>query len=530
MDKVVIRTNCKEKLRKIKPVKHIILLSAIGAWAILYLIYVLTHEIPVNPAGFYLESTSQLISHGFRLPKTVSGFGENGIPYAYPPLGFYVLAATGYLFGGVVRAALYIPGILLPIQAIAAYSFVKRWKASEQAAQWAGVVLLLMPHIFFRTLFGDGITTGLAGVFLLLSWRCAIAVDKPGFSRTSVIGGLFVGMSFLSHPAIGVFCAVTFTLLLISETGFNLTALSGLVASGITAIAITLPWLLTVTTIHGFDPILAGMQDSKGPLSLSQGLKTTLLYIYDKHTGDVETLAMLLFPVPIAILYNIIQGPRVIFLLLIAGLFTFKGHPSVSMFAFALSIGTFYNDILFPAFNRKHIRGVRQEPEQNPPGGSWVYLLFAGAHIIALFLLCLPYTVNPTFAPGEKETYDWISANTAPDATFVMEDIAENLVYFGRRTILLPVLGAEWIPSPEFGNGLLRNRLVKYEIYACRQPECLSNVFSKYNVTPDYLIYRISDASEQAWIDELSASSYFEVVFSSEAFIILRRIESGAQP
>ena len=126
-------------------------------------------------------------------------------------------------------------------------------------------------------------------------------------------------------------------------------------------------------------------------------------------------------------------------------------------------------------------------------------------------------------SPGEKETFDWARAGTEPDALFLREGSAENLVYFGRRTILLPVLGSEWIPSPEYGNGQQRNRFIKSQIYACRQIECLSSAFTKYDVAPDYMIYEVSDDAEQEWIEELSGSLVFEVAFASEAMVTLRR-------
>lgn len=245
------RSTRSEDLLKTITSKRIVLVSAVSAWAILYLAYVLTHDIPVNPAGFYLESARQLSENGFLLPQYVDGFGEEGIPFAFPPLGFYVLAAAGYLFGSVHEAALYVPGLLLPVQAIAAYSFVKRWTGSEHASQWTAVFLLLMPHLFFRTLYGDGITTGLAGVFLLLSWRLAVTQDKPGPSLTPLIRGLLIGLSLLSHPAIGLFCAASFTVLYFSRTGFDLRAITRLIPSGITALVVILPWLLTVIAVHG---------------------------------------------------------------------------------------------------------------------------------------------------------------------------------------------------------------------------------------------------------------------------------------
>jgi len=518
-----------DKLLRILTSKRIVLVLAVSAWAILYFIYVLDHDIPVNPAGFYLESSRQLIRNGFHLPKYLDGFGENGIPFVYPPLAFYVIAVAGYLLDGEYIAALYVPGILLPIQAIAAYSFMRRWRESEQAALWAAVIILLVPHIFFRTLHGDGITTGLAGVFLFLSWRFAVLSNGSGSYRTLIMGGFFVGLSLLSHPAIGLFCAVTFTILYFSRVGVNIQAIPRLIASGIMALAVILPWLLTVISLHGFDPLLAGLQDSKSSTFIIRDMESTLSYISWSYARDAQSrLALLLLPFAVAIPYSIVRGPRVIFPLLVASILTFSGHPSVSMLVFAASLGIFYGGVLFPALGRLHLRIGRQKNAHDVPVESWFVYVFAGATITALFLLCLSYAVRPTFSPGEKATFDWIRANTQIDSTFLMEGRAENLVYFGRREILLPVLGAEWIPDAEYGNGLERNLLAKSEIFECRKLECLSSAFRRYEVSPDFMIYRVSDGRESTWIDELSASPMFDVTIESESIITLSRYGGGA--
>jgi hypothetical protein len=137
----------------------------------------------------------------------------------------------------------------------------------------------------------------------------------------------------------------------------------------------------------------------------------------------------------------------------------------------------------------------------------------------------LPYAIDSAISIEEIATYEWIEADTETRATFLIEDTAENLVYFGRRKILLPILGAEWVPSPVYGNGKQRSISIKNEIYTCREVKCLTRILSKYDVSPDYIIYRITDDSEKAWIEELIASAKFELAFESESMATLRIID-----
>ncbi len=513
------------------PNDTIVLVLGMVAWAILFGIYLSTHQIPVNPAGFYLEAARQLAQNGYHIPAYVTGFGEQGIPFAFPPLGIYVYASGGKLLGGITTAALWIPGILLPIQAFSAYKFVKQFSGSNQAAQWCAVFLLLIPHLFYRTLYGDGITTGLSGIFLLLAWYFAIKpLYKPVPYLNFIIGGLMVGLSILSHPGIGLFCAVSFTILSVSQNGFTLRGIIGWFVSGITALIMLLPWLFPVLSMHGLDPFLAALKDEKSAFSMLSNVGDSLSYIYTKHLGDQsETSTLLLFPFVPSMIYTIIWGPRVILFLLLAAIFTFKGHPSVTMFLFATSIGIFYKDVFDSSFgSQRLLRATKADVKL--PFESWRFFLFGLAHVMILFMLCFPYTLTSTLSPAEQETYSWIRANTDPDSSFLIQGMDENLVYFGQRTILLPTLGAEWVPDAEYGNGLQRNSIIKNKIFACRELNCLRSLFEKYAIAADYIIFRVSSKEEKLWVDRLAASSAFEIVYQSGRIVILRCLSCYPTP
>ena len=506
------------------------------AWAVLYSSYLMNHNIPANPGGFYLESAVQLGRNGFLIPNYVQGFGEPGIPFVYPPLSFYVLAVMGYLLGGVLKAALYVPGILLLIQAILMFFFMKYWTGSKQASLWAAMVLLLMPQMVTRTIFADGITTGLSSVFLLFSWITVIKpIDKSNSNGKFIIGGVFVGLSILSHPAIGLFCSVSYSILLLYRCGFNIKAIKRLLLSGIIAFLVILPWLYAVISMHGITPLLAGIEDSKSSLNIFRNteniygtIKSTLVYLFDKYVGGglSNSISFYIFPFILSVIFSIIRGPRILILLLFAGLVIMRGHPSVTMFAMAASIGIFYSSILMTTLSQRDPQTPERETFEETSIWNWQFLLLFVLHAGVLFILSYHSTLLPSFSPGEKETYDWIRVYTPKNSTFLMEGEGseESLVYFGQRSILLPIMGAEWIPSPEYGNGAARNKYINSEIYQCRENDCLLNLFKKYNVFPDYMIFQIDEEnSERDWVKNLSKSCLFDMAFDTGDIVTLHK-------
>ncbi len=492
---------------------------AIVAWAILYLSYVFSHAVPVNPAGFYVESARQLAENAYRLPEFVRNFGDPGIPFAYPPLSFYLLALFGHLFGAIHTAALVLPGLLLLGQAIAAYAFMRAWRGAGAAAGWAAAFLLLTPHMVFRTLYADGITTGLAGIFIFLAWRQVIAQQTWA---ANILSGLFVGLAILSHPALGFFGTVSFVILYCHTRGLRLPALRRLVLIGAVSLLVILPWLLTVVGNHGLAPFWAGLQDGKSSTALLTDSGAALLDIYNRHFADrLITLSLLIFFLPVAALFSLLRGPTVILALFLAGLLTFKSHPSVSILVLSLSVGIFFGDVLLPACKNWLIASQATWPHAKKLPEMFFITGFSLIFIGLMFGLDLPYTRVSTFSPGEFEIYDWVRTQTDPDAVILMDGLAENLVYFGERQIIFPVLGAEWLPSQEYGNGLLENAAIKKEIFACRQIDCLLLTLEQHQAAPDYLVIRWGDDAKNRWIADLGRAPQFDLAFESESFVVL---------
>jgi 4-amino-4-deoxy-L-arabinose transferase-like glycosyltransferase len=463
-------------------------ISLVLSWVVLYTVYLITHNIPANPGGYYLESAQQLFLNNFFIPAYVQGFGPDGIPFVYPPFSFYVLAFTGYFLGGILGAALYIPGILLLVQAILIYFFMKHWTGSKEAPLWATLILLLMPQIFLRTMFADGITTGLAGIFLLASWIMALSsFNKLALKTKSILGGFFIGLAILSHPALGLFAVVSFSLWHLHQNGFTKNSVRGLFYSGFTALLVILPWLYVVISTHGLAPLMAGLTDSKSPVgiigstnALPGFIVSTLEYIVNKHVNGVpNAISFLLFPFPLAIIYNLIKGPRILVLLLLSGLITMRGHPSVTIFTLAASLGIFYDKFISLLFNPEYHSNSQQR------FSNLSFLVLFIFYNGALFILCLYYARIPSFSLGELETYNWIRENTKETSTFIAENMDEKLVHFGQRTILLPILGAEWIPDSEYGNWTTRNSIINSKIFKCRDVTCLHKIFTDYNLCPD---------------------------------------------
>jgi len=68
------------------------LVALLGIAARLIHLWLIDIHYPFYLGGLYLEFAQQIRLHGYRLPPTISYYSAGGIPFAYPPLSFYIEA------------------------------------------------------------------------------------------------------------------------------------------------------------------------------------------------------------------------------------------------------------------------------------------------------------------------------------------------------------------------------------------------------------------------------------------------------
>ena len=77
-----------QKLNKLSP----IILILLGIYIRLNHLASIPADEPFRLGGLFLEFSQQIIANGYALPKTIPFYSAGGIPFAYPPLGFYIQA------------------------------------------------------------------------------------------------------------------------------------------------------------------------------------------------------------------------------------------------------------------------------------------------------------------------------------------------------------------------------------------------------------------------------------------------------
>jgi hypothetical protein len=228
----------------------------------------LTHE-PFRLGGLFIAFANEIAAHNFRFPVNIPYYSAGGIPFAYPPLGFYVEAILLKLFP---RQIFTIANLLPPLVSILALGLAARF-----FYQWAGGWNLrslsalagyaLIPNAFYNQIEAAGLAEAFGSLALVIYFDLLSAYQATHTFKAAFYAGLGLALCVLSAPgsALGaVLISLVFALDTLLSAHWTEGAQPYLQLSyiGITGLALSAPYWLPVIINHGMGIFLTpiGMQ------------------------------------------------------------------------------------------------------------------------------------------------------------------------------------------------------------------------------------------------------------------------------
>lgn len=237
-----------------------------------------SHE-PFRLGGLFTALSEQIAQNGFKFPITIPYYSEGGIPFAYPPLGFYIEAVFLKLFPEQqVAIANLLPPLVSVLTLLLAYLALEGIFPNREKYVLTG----LFAYAFLANAFSNQIeAAGLAesfGSLALLLYFASVFYYRNGPTKIkAVLTGLSLGLCILSSPGSAIGAAMLSILLaaeiLIQQKG----SLSAFLEDTIivtTGALVSAPYWLTVMLNHGRGffilPVLAQYQNAgKAPFGLA---------------------------------------------------------------------------------------------------------------------------------------------------------------------------------------------------------------------------------------------------------------------
>jgi len=482
----------------------------------------------INDGGMFAVMVDDLkISH-YALPIYTSYNGLN-IPFAYPPLGFYLGRLVADMTGMAAEEVLrWLPALFASLAVPAFYLLALRLMKSRFHAALATLIFALMPRAMSLFVMGGGLTRSPGQFFMLLTLASVVRLYGEGRRRDIIWSGVWGALAVLSHPEIAVNTAVSCVFLWIMLAR-NRKGLWHSAQVAFLVLLFTSPWWAVVISRHGLAPILAAAQTG-------QKLLAVFHLVFFSFTEEV-------YATPIAILGLIGLGlfiSRKDYLLplwLILPFFA-EGRSAAGPAAIPLAMlaASGFADVVLPGLRKAGGSDIAEDQlgvmERSALLYLFVYLLFSA------YTFGWQISSTTVYAP-DREAMLWVKENTPGNARFLVLSGARNVSYdplpewfpaLAQRSSIYTVQGSEWVSGKDFGAFVQK----AIEVQSCVSQgfDCMEKATGADKYDYVYLSRNLRAESFEPlpyaltfpfFEDKLKADGRFEQVYESGDVLVFRR-------
>jgi hypothetical protein len=423
------------------------LLSAVVLGIGLRLFHVVSADFPLNDGGLFYMMIEMLRANDYRLPDTIP-WAQFEIPFAYPPLAFYVAAiAVDVSPISTIDMLRILPFAGSATVVIAFAVFARSLLSNRLAAVIAVLLFAVFPGGFGWAIAGGGITRTLGQVFALLALRQLVLQFRHPRSRHMIGAVICSALTALSHPESALLLAVSAPLLMLSY-GRTFAGFRSVLLVGTGTLLFTSPWWLAMLRRYGIETYT-------GAGSTSNGVEFAVL---GSSAGGAESAALVgllcILLVTVAWLASrrlFLAAWLVVVLLLSRNSLMYPAPPA------AMLLGLGFSRLLSPLLRNAHValtlNRLLPDPFSRNAAGFMLVLAILGVALYSpLVSLQAPMPILPK---EERQAMAWIAANTPSAAAFLVlttrperstvDPTGDWFAALSGRVGLAPPQGTEWL-------------------------------------------------------------------------------------
>jgi len=402
--------------------QHGDLLAVLAAVALGFLVrwrYIAVADFPLNDGGMFYVMTRELQRSHYLLPAFTSYNGAH-IPFAYPPLGFYL---AGLLSAGLHLSLLtvfrFLPLLVNLATIVAVYRLARTMLPSRPAAAIAAFAFALLPNSFVWTIMGGGLTRSLGLLFAVLAIQRFYLLYRYSNLRHLALAAIFSALTLLSHLEAAYFLGLT-VLVLLSALGSSRRGLRDTVLVALGAAILATPWWATVVHQHGISPFTNSLHTG-GNMALAIARLALL-----RFTG--EALAPILGA--LALLGGLVAWRRrrfVVLWALAALVLDPRSGANYAVIPLALLVAIAVSGVLLPLLGAPDEPGPRAwRADQADPPAAYAFGGAAAGALAALLLFVVvsalmtaPKTLG-ALSRDDRQAMAWVAENTPPSSRFLV--------------------------------------------------------------------------------------------------------------
>lgn len=446
--------------------------------------FILASGFPLNDGGMFYAAVTDINAHSWRLPAELS-YNDAGIPFAYPPLTFYVARAFEILTGADTLTSQRVLPLLFSTAAVPPFYILGRALTERFPAFVAAWLFALVPRSFDWEIGGGGLTRAPGLFFAFVSVACLAHIAfREARLNAAIVAGASAALAVLAHPQMGLFVIYSGGVFLAFAKRRPGVVRRMAVAATI-AVAAVAPWLIFALSHVGVAPYLAASQTGThgpaviqvlGPSFFSEPMFPMVAAL--GAVGLVWCIGRRAWLVPTWAIAIMVLDPR--------KAETLGSAPVAILGAFAVV------QVLLPVLAGR--APGAPDRAMNLQQRLGLYVLLGFVLLGALLAPLLETSPLHSLTPEVRQALESIDQDVPPDARFLvvtgdehwaLDALSEWFPALADRPSLATVQGTEWLSGGEF-----RKRIEAYEeLQRCAdgEVECLAAWADEYDVRFDHV-------------------------------------------
>ena len=483
----------------------LILFAALLFGAVVRFVPAASNGFPLNDGGMFYTMIRDLKANHYLLPQFTT-YNFTDIPFAYPPLGFYIAASLSDLLPvSVLQILLWLPALVNTLAIFFFYKLAEQILPSRMSAALAALVYALSSRAFLWQVMGGGITRSFGMLFLILMlWQAIQLFRLPNSNQQEnasllrathphlALTILFGACTVMSHPQTALHAVLGGALIFVFY-GRNKRGVISALLVGVGVVILTAPWWGTVFLRYGFEPLLSAGQTSQRTLEF-------YLLVLQLH-GPSNYLALPTLIFFYIGLWNSLKRRDLFFItwIVLAYLVDTRGGDGVALLAESMLAG-----VGMLKLSAWISRSDSEQAEDVMAKRASQVLVFGAAFYFILAASISDFQlVNTSLKSEDIKMIDWINSNVKDDQTFLLstgrefsmsDPMQEWFPALTKQHSATTLQGLEWTLSAKFFPWY--EQLVSFQ--HCADMDCVSQWSASNNVDYDYLIVVIPPKEDES--------------------------------
>lgn len=450
----------KLRLNNLNP-SIIFLILAIIIGSLIRLVPILNSSFPINDGGLFFTITNELISERFRIPIYIN-YNSLQIPFAYPPLGFYLVGGIHKLTGWELIDIFRVLPVFFSIMAIFALYLLAKVIIQDDFSVGVSVLIFsFLPATMEWLVMGGGITRAPGFVFFLLTLRSAYLCFTRFKWFDVILTVVFSSITVLFHPEAAIHTAASIFVFLLFK-GRSKKGLLKTVIILFLVLLMTSPWWLQVIENHGLLPFIAAVKTGMHTIT---NYLNFLLFNITKEYG-LSSIGVLAF---FGIFFYLAKHQ---FMLPVWTLVLFLTDPR-SASLYEAPVLAFLAGVILSILLKKldNLSDEKLSTSKNVDLLSGVVSRLCLTFLIIQWVFSATTTVisevlNYTLLPSDISAMEWVKENTPPDSDYLIisgmhpfwDASSEWFPTLTNSNSIATVQGYEWLAQYDF-NKIFNNSL-----------------------------------------------------------------------